>query len=94
MLRFMGSQRVGHDWATELNWIYAEKNIWQTSTSNVIMKIENKLRLDDLDLQMWIIIYRIDTKPLLYSTGNDIQYPMINYYGKEYVKEKINKHLF
>ena len=21
MLRFMGSQRVGHDWATELNWI-------------------------------------------------------------------------
>ena len=22
MLRFMGSQRVGHDWATELNWRY------------------------------------------------------------------------
>ena len=22
MLRFMGSQRVGHDWATELNWIF------------------------------------------------------------------------
>ena len=22
MLRFMGSQRVGHDWATELNWTY------------------------------------------------------------------------
>ena len=22
MLRFMGSQRVGHDWATELNWSY------------------------------------------------------------------------
>ena len=21
VLRFMGSQRVGHDWATELNWI-------------------------------------------------------------------------
>ena len=25
MLRFMGSQRVGHDWATELNW----KDNWQ-----------------------------------------------------------------
>ena len=25
-LRFMGSQRVGHDWATELNWI--ELNYW------------------------------------------------------------------
>ena len=22
VLRFMGSQRVGHDWATELNWIW------------------------------------------------------------------------
>ena len=22
VLRFMGSQRVGHDWATELNWTY------------------------------------------------------------------------
>ena len=24
VLQFMGSQRVGHDWATELNWISAE----------------------------------------------------------------------
>ena len=24
VLRFMGSQRVGHDWATELNWRYFE----------------------------------------------------------------------
>ena len=24
VLRFMGSQRVGHDWATELNWIYLQ----------------------------------------------------------------------
>ena len=23
VLRFMGSQRVGHDWATELNWLYS-----------------------------------------------------------------------
>ena len=28
MLRFMGSQRVGHDWVTELNW-----NIWHGSTT-------------------------------------------------------------
>ena len=28
MLRSMGSQRVGHDWATELNWIYeATRNV-------------------------------------------------------------------
>ena len=27
MLRFMGSQRVGHDWATELNWTYLLSNL-------------------------------------------------------------------
>ena len=27
VLRFMGSQRVGHDWATELNWVQLGKEI-------------------------------------------------------------------
>ena len=27
MLRFMGSQRVGHDWATELNWTEEKKDL-------------------------------------------------------------------
>ena len=27
MLQFMGSQRVGHDWATELNWKYIRSNV-------------------------------------------------------------------
>ena len=27
VLRFMGSQRVGHDWATELNWTFS-KNVF------------------------------------------------------------------
>ena len=28
VLRFMGSQRVGHDWVTELNWIEMGTNLW------------------------------------------------------------------
>ena len=27
MLRFMGSQRVGHDWATGLNWLKGQKSV-------------------------------------------------------------------
>ena len=27
VLRFMGSQRVGHDWATELNWVYVYMSV-------------------------------------------------------------------
>ena len=38
------------------------------------------------DQQMQTIIYR---KVLVYSTGNYIQYPVINHNGKEYEKECI-----
>ena len=34
-----------------------------------------------------VYIEWIDNKVLLYSTGNYIQYPMINHNGKEYEKE-------
>ena len=37
MLRFMGLQRVGHDWATELNWTeYKQRysNFWKESKGN------------------------------------------------------------
>ena len=38
VLRFMGSQRVGHDWATELNWtglwkVLIDKSWWKTTYS-------------------------------------------------------------
>ena len=35
---------------------------------------------------MQTITYRMMDKILLYSTGNYIQYPMINHNGKEYFK--------
>ena len=38
VLRFMGSQRVGHDWAIELNWIgkkIKNRNIW--SLNNMLL---------------------------------------------------------
>ena len=35
VLRFMGSQRVGHDWATELNWIRLAMNVTCTIDRNV-----------------------------------------------------------
>ena len=40
MLRFMGSQRVGHDWVTELNWAEAEDIIkrWQEYTGELYKK--------------------------------------------------------
>ena len=36
----------------------------------------------------------INNKVLLYSTGNYIQYPVINHNGKEYEKEYIYIHIY
>ena len=30
LLRFMGSQRVGHDWATELSWTDGSISVWES----------------------------------------------------------------
>ena len=38
-------------------------------------------------------IYIINNKVLLYSTGNYIQYPVINHNGKEYEKEYVGNSL-
>ena len=59
----------------------------------VVAKAEGEWGRDRLgvwDQQMQTIIYRMDKqKVLLYSTGNYIQYPVINHNGKEYEKECI-----
>ena len=38
MLRFMGSQRIRHDWATELNWCF-NKNLLKDFNLNIIMNL-------------------------------------------------------
>ena len=41
------------------------------------------------DQQIQTTIYEINNKVLLYSTGNYIQYPVINHNGKEYEEEYV-----
>ena len=36
MLRFMGSQRVGHDWATELNWMFIESLLCCCQVASIV----------------------------------------------------------
>ena len=54
VLRFMGSQRVGHDWATELNW-NVDWLLWyhhfrNTSTGMISMPITSIFVSDDDDM--------------------------------------------
>ena len=60
----------------------------QTQETNLCLLKGNRER-DKLGVwdQQIEIIYKIN-KILLYSTGNYIQYLVINYNGKEYEKEK------
>ena len=41
-------------------------------------------KLEVWDWQMHTTIYKVNSKDLLYSTGNYIQYLAINYNGKEF----------
>ena len=42
VLRFMGSQGVGHDWATELNWLgLLRKSVWISLHMNLGLLLEN-----------------------------------------------------
>ena len=62
MLRFMGSQRVGHDWATELNW--TEKNL---DDSNTYIK-KNRMYLRFLPCKEKIIHIKL----LVFYKGENI----------------------
>ena len=46
VLRFMGSQRVGHDWATKLNWMTWEKVIYQKTGKRMMSNKESPSTLN------------------------------------------------
>ena len=48
MLQFLGSQRVGHDWATELNWT----SMWWTSL--VAQMVKNLPAMWETWVQSWV----------------------------------------
>ena len=91
--------RVVSQRKTNTTWyhLYVESKIWHKWTylrnRNRLTDIENRLvvaKRDELGVcQMQTIRYRMDKQGVQYSTGNYIQYPVINHNGKEYEKECI-----
>ena len=81
VLQFMGSQRVGHDWATELNWrtnkeSWAPKN-WYFWTVVLEKTLESPLDCKEIQLvhpkgdQSWVFIERTDVEaetPILWPS--------------------------
>ena len=59
VLRFMGSQRVGHDWATELNWTERLRDGWVLSPPQMIdISISRQHHI--ADLWLWNPTFRGD----------------------------------
>ena len=50
VLRFMGSQRVGHDWATELNWmwIFLKTHSFCTDRTVILSPVGHSVKLGDV----------------------------------------------
>ena len=44
MLQFMGSQRLGHDWATELNWTDTQSQLLHSQQTNLLSSLMSCLR--------------------------------------------------
>ena len=43
MLRFMGSQRVGHDWATEMNWTELTRQTFVGKVMSLLLNVLSRL---------------------------------------------------
>jgi len=54
VLQFMGSQRVRHDWATELNWTELNKAHHITNLQNNVLKLSP---FTDEEMEIYIYIY-------------------------------------
>ena len=76
VLRFMGSQRVGHDWATELNWTLIKQSHflvfwytffnWEITALQFCVKLYTKLLVSVVQRWESIIISHTHTPPPLH----------------------------
>ena len=56
VLRFMGSQRVGHDWATELNWTEVGIKMWNSRhwKQNLHCLVNHQYKIKYVQKYSWI----------------------------------------
>ena len=64
VLQFMGSQRVGHDWATELNWTelvltHSEKSKWWRHSNVPYCEGQGRIQQQWLEDELWALATEI-----------------------------------
>ena len=69
VLQFMGSQRVGHDWVTELNWCSFYACFWRVFIINGYWILSNDF-LASTDIIIWFLSFNLLTQ---YITLIDLQ---------------------
>ena len=68
MLRFMGSQRVGHDWATELNWTEGRFVLYLYKVEKMLFSILNTRGRPCFLLRHWKLTQSAGSQFNLFST--------------------------
>ena len=64
--------------------------IWEVERlQNGMQNLTKSITIKMYETQTIIYVKWLNNKVLLYSTGNYIQYPILNHNGKEYEKESI-----
>ena len=58
-LRFMGLQRVGHDWATELNWTKQYSQLARKFRDMQVLNIKKQ------DTNEWLVVFQKEVKKVI-----------------------------
>ena len=79
-----------HEISKNLIFVCVWKYVWKYVNINVsdITKKQQQQQQKKTDSSKLLYVEWINNKVLPYSTGNYIQYPVINHNGKEYLKKK------
>ena len=84
VLRFMGSQGIRHDWATELNWT-EWKNIYWTSELLVLSTLSHKWAFFSFTLRgVWFGIFVHSS----FTCGERVQCSFFEHFSAETLTEK------
>ena len=86
VLQFMGSQRVGHDWSSELNWLIWTHKKLQNRVLNIVIKLLCLYAQNILSAVwgVWRKVLRKTSQEKLYSSSGN------NKDGEDYKILKIN----
>ena len=93
VLRFMGSQRVGRDWATELNWLQKHGGLF-LNTGNVLQSTTDaSKRIYWIEKLLWCWLWSVSHLSTYWRLGRHIMTAFLSFQSQVAKKDRIARWL-